>query len=60
MFFEESLLAGGFPFKTRQPEYNEETEAAIQEARDIISGKKYAKSYSSARELFDEPDAEGC
>ena len=40
------------------PRYNEETEAAIQESRDIMSGKKYAKTYSSARELFDELDAE--
>ena len=59
VFFEESLLAGGFPF-TRQPGYNKETEAAIQEARDIMAGKKYAKSYRSARELFDELDAEEC
>jgi DNA-damage-inducible protein J len=41
----------------KQPRYNEETEAAMQEARDIMSGKKKGKSYSSADELFTELDA---
>lgn len=36
------------------PRYNRETE----EAREIISGRKEAKSYGSARELFDELDDE--
>ena len=30
----------------------------MQEAKDIMSGKVSAKTYSSARELFDELDAE--
>jgi DNA-damage-inducible protein J len=34
----------------KQPRYNAETEAAMQEARDIMSSKKKAKSYSSAEE----------
>jgi DNA-damage-inducible protein J len=58
IFLRQSLLVGGLPFKMKQPRYNTETEAAIQEARDIISGKKKAKSYSSADELFEELDAE--
>ena len=58
IFFENSLLVGGLPFNVRLPRYNQETEIAIQEARDIMSGKVEAKSYSSARELFDELDAE--
>ena len=58
IFFENSLLVGGLPFNVRLPRYNKETEDAMQEARDIINGKKAAKSYSSARELFDELDAE--
>ena len=41
-----------------KPRYNAETEAAMQEAREIMSGKKKAKSYSSADELFAELDAE--
>jgi DNA-damage-inducible protein J len=36
----------------KQPHYNAETEAAMQEARDIMSGKIKAKSYASADELF--------
>lgn len=49
---------GGLPFEVRLPRYNKETEAAIQEARDIAAGKKKSKSYHSAQELFDELDAE--
>ena len=58
IFFENSLLVGGLPFSVRLPRYNRETEDAMREAREIMSGKKSAKSYSSARELFDELDAE--
>ena len=58
IFFENSLLVGGLPFSVRLPRYNRETEEAIQEARDIISGKVPAKTYHSARELFDELDSE--
>ena len=58
VFFENSLLVGGLPFSVRLPRFNRETEAAMQEARDIMSGKVEAKSYSSAKELFDELDAE--
>ncbi|MDR0848708.1 MAG: type II toxin-antitoxin system RelB/DinJ family antitoxin [Propionibacteriaceae bacterium] len=38
---------GGFPFDVRQPRFNAETEAAFQEAQDIIDGKVAAKSYTS-------------
>jgi DNA-damage-inducible protein J len=55
MFLRQSLLAGGLPF---QPRYNAETEAAIQEARDIMAGKVYAKSYSSVAEMNADIDAE--
>ena len=58
IFFENSLLVGGLPFSVRLPKYNRETEAAIQETRDILSGKVQAKSYGSVQELFDELDAE--
>ena len=58
IFFEKSLLVGGLPFNVRLPRYNQETEAAIQEARDIMGGKVPTKSYNSARELFDELDSE--
>lgn len=56
IFFEKSLLDGGIPFDVRLPRYNRETEEAMQETRDILSGKIETKSYHSARELFDELD----
>jgi len=58
IFLRQSLLVGGLPFEMKQPRYNTETEAAIQEAKDIMSGKKKVKSYSSADEFFSELDAE--
>lgn len=58
IFFEKSLMEGGIPFDVRMPRYNKETEEAIQETRDIISGKISAKSYSSSKELFAELDEE--
>jgi DNA-damage-inducible protein J len=41
-----------------QPRYNAETEAAMQETRDIISGKVKAKSYASMAEIYAEIAAE--
>lgn len=58
IFLRQSLLVGGLPFEMKQPRYNGETEAAMQEARNIISGKKKVKKYFSADELFVELDAE--
>ena len=51
MFLRQSLLVGGLPFELRQPRYNAETEAAMQEARDIMSGKVQAKVYKSVAEM---------
>ena len=56
IFFEKSLMEGGIPFDVRIPRYNKDTEAAIQETRDIMSGKVSAKSYASSKELFAELD----
>ena len=39
LFLEASILHGGFPFPVEQPRYNQETELALEEARDILSGK---------------------
>ncbi|MDR0322031.1 MAG: type II toxin-antitoxin system RelB/DinJ family antitoxin [Treponema sp.] len=58
IFLRQSLLVGGLPFEMKQPRYNAETEAAMQEARDITSGKKKSKGYSGVDELFAELDAE--
>ena len=51
IFLYKSLMEGGLPFDMRQPRYNAETEAAMQEARDIASGKIKAKRYSSTAEF---------
>jgi hypothetical protein len=42
----------------KEPEYNEETLAAMQEALDIVDGKIEAKVYSSIEELDTDIDAE--
>ena len=36
----------------RQPRYNAETEAAMREARDIMSGKTEADTFDSAAAMF--------
>ncbi|MDR1840812.1 MAG: type II toxin-antitoxin system RelB/DinJ family antitoxin [Holophagales bacterium] len=51
IFLRQSLLVGGLPFDVRQPRFNDETEAAMKEARDIMSGKVKAKVYSSVAEM---------
>ena len=51
-------MNGGFPFPIVQPNFNKETEAAIQEAKDIMEGKIEAQTYSSATALFDSIDSE--
>ncbi|GHV30869.1 addiction module antitoxin RelB [Spirochaetia bacterium] len=58
IFFRKSLLEGGLPFEMKQPRYNAETEAAMQEARDIINGTVKTKRYTSAKELAEELNAE--
>ena len=58
MFLHQALLENALPIRPSLPQYNEETLAAMQEARDIAAGKIKAKQYSSARELFDELDRE--
>ncbi len=58
MFISQSLLVGGLPFEARIPRYSRETEAAMQEARDIAAGRIDAKTYHSAKELFEELDTE--
>lgn len=58
IFLRKSLMEGGLPFEVKNPRYNRETEAAIQETIDIMNGKIQTKSYASARELFQELDME--
>lgn len=42
--------------REQQPRFNAETEAAMQETRDIINGKVPAKHYDSARALLADLD----
>ena len=43
-----------FPFQPKQPRYNAETEAAIQETKDILAGKVKAKSYANVKEMIED------
>lgn len=52
IFLHKSIMEGGLPFDVRQPRYNAETEAAMREAREIMSGRLPAESYDSAVEMF--------
>lgn len=58
VFLHMSIMEGGFPFQPRKPRYNAETIAAVQEARDIMSGKQQAKRYASFSDLLKEIDAD--
>lgn len=51
IFLRQSLIVGGLPFAVRHPRFNAETEAAMQEARDIMSGKVKTKVYASVAEM---------
>ena len=51
LFLHQSLIVGGIPFEIKQLRYNAETEAAMQEARDIMSGKLVRKTYQSVAEM---------
>ena len=58
VFLNVSIMEGGFPFEVKQRRFNQETESAMLEARNIMGGRQDARRYSSAKELFDELDAE--
>ena len=58
IFLHKSIMVGGLPFDMTLPSFNDETIAAMQEAKDIVSGKIKAKTYNSLAELNAELDAE--
>jgi len=58
VFLHQSLLEYRLPFQPHHPRYNAETEAAIQEAKDIIAGRVQTKTYSSYEEFEAEIMAE--
>lgn len=58
IFVRQSLREGRIPFSISLEQPNAETIAAMQETQDIIDGKIKTKSYSSAKELIEELEAE--
>ncbi len=58
IFLRKSIMVGGLPFDMTLPQYNDETIAAMLEARDIDSGRIPSKGYRSLAELNAELDAE--
>ena len=58
IFLHKSMIVNGLPFDMILPKYNDVTLAAMQEARDIASGKIKAKSYSSVKEMVAELDSD--
>ncbi|MCL1874414.1 MAG: type II toxin-antitoxin system RelB/DinJ family antitoxin [Clostridiales bacterium] len=58
MFLRQAVLVGGLPFELKQPRYNAETEAAMQEARDIRAGKIKTRVYRSVAEMNADIDAD--
>lgn len=58
IFLHQSLMVGGLPFEMKQPCYNALTEAAMQEARDILNRKVQAKKYSSVSEMVEDMNSE--
>ena len=53
LFLEASVQHGGIPFPLEQTRYNQETELALEEARDILSGKLPLSS-TSVDELIED------
>ena len=51
IFLRQCLLRGGLPFSVEVPKYNEETLAAMEEAK-RISRDSNVQGYSSINELF--------
>ncbi len=54
IFLHQSLMVGGLPFEVKQPRYNQVTENAMDEARDIMSGKINANAYTSFAKLMED------
>ena len=58
IFLHKSIIVGGLPFDMTLPRYNEETLAAMHEARDITCGKIKTKSYASVKDMIAELDSD--
>ncbi|MDR1939568.1 MAG: type II toxin-antitoxin system RelB/DinJ family antitoxin [Clostridiales bacterium] len=57
IFLTKVVNTNGIPFDLKAPEFNKETLSALQEAKDIISGK-IKPNHKSIDELFDEAKRE--
>ena len=53
LFLEASVQYGGLPFSLEQTRYNHETELALEESRDLLSGKIHHSS-TSVDELIED------
>ena len=53
LFLEASVQHGGLPFSLEQTRYHHETELALEEARDLLSGKIHHSS-TSVDELIED------
>lgn len=58
IYLKQIVMHKGIPFEVSLKRYNDETIEAMEEARLISEGKIKAKTYNSAREMFDELEAE--
>jgi len=58
IFLRQSIFTGGLPFELRQKRYNDETEAAIKEANDIIAGKIKTKNFTTLNEFYKDLEGE--
>jgi len=54
IFLHKALIEHGLPFEVKQRRYNEETEAAFEEARQIIKNPSAYKGYTNVNEMFKE------
>ena len=57
VFLYKTILEGGLPFSLKQPRYSAETEAALDEARDILSGRLSGRRFESVEEMREAFDA---
>lgn len=56
MFLRQCVIVGGIPFSIKKPRYSEETEKAIEEAKQMAKDPN-AKKYETVEELFEALEA---
>jgi DNA-damage-inducible protein J len=58
IFLHKAIMVGGLPFEVRQLHYNATTESAMQEAREIASGKRTARTFHTVNEMAEAFDTD--